>query len=70
MFKTIGENNMSIQPQGEEIRKAVRWVSEERQFSPGKTLKQLLEQACIKFNLSPKDAEFLDRFVTEELGYS
>ncbi len=54
---------MTIQPEGEEIRKAVKWVSEERQFEPGKDLNKIIEEACIKFNLSPKEAEFLRRFV-------
>jgi len=57
---------MSIQPEGEDLRKAVRWVSEERKFEPEKSLKKIIEQATIKFDLSPKDAEFLCRFVMEE----
>ena len=56
---------MSIQPEGEDLRKAVRWVSEERKFSPEKNLKQLVEEAGLKFDLSPKDQEFLARFVIE-----
>jgi hypothetical protein len=57
---------MSIEPQGEDIRKAVKWVSEQRTHHPEKSLKELLESTCIKFNLSPKDAEFLTRFVKEQ----
>ena len=52
---------MSIQPEGEEIRKAVKWISEERQYNPGKTTKQLIETACLKFDLSPLEAEYLYR---------
>lgn len=59
---------MSIQPEGEEIRKAVKWVSEQRKFEPGKDLNKIIEEACIKFNLSPKEAEFLRRFVLDEKG--
>jgi hypothetical protein len=54
---------MSIQPEGEELRKAVKWVSEERTYNPQLSLHQLVESACLKFDLSPKDAEFLTRFV-------
>jgi hypothetical protein len=57
---------MSIQPEGEEIRKAVKWVSEQRKFEPGKDLNQIIEKACIKFDLSPKEAEFLRRFVQDQ----
>lgn len=55
---------MSIQPEGEALRKAVKWISEERKYKPDKNLQKVIEEACIKFNLSPKDAEFLARFVT------
>jgi hypothetical protein len=56
---------MSIQPEGEDLRKAVKWVSEERKFNPGKDLNQLVEAACLKFDLKPADADFLSRFVVE-----
>ena len=57
---------MSIQPNGEDLRKAVKWISEERQFNPGKQLKTLVEEACMKFDLSPKDADFLLRHLLEK----
>ncbi len=56
---------MSIQPTGEDVRKAVKFVSEERKYNPGKTLKDLVEEACVKFDLSPLDAEFLARFIMD-----
>ncbi len=58
---------MSIQPEGEDLKKAVKWVSEERKFNPEKKLKQLVEEAGLKFNLSPKRQEFLSRFIAENL---
>ncbi len=57
---------MSVQPEGEEIKKAVKWVSEKRKFEPEKDLNEIIEKACIKFDLSPKEAEFLRRFVLDE----
>jgi hypothetical protein len=57
---------MSIQPSGEDLRKAVKWVSEERQFDSGKELKTIVEEACMKFDLSPKDADFLLRHLLEQ----
>ncbi len=57
---------MSIQPDGEDIRKAVKWVSDQRKFEPEKDLNKIIEKACIKFNLSPKEAEFLQRFVLDK----
>ena len=58
---------MSIQPKGEDLRKAVKWVSEECKYNPGKELRAVVDQACLKFNLSPKDAEFLIRTICEKL---
>ena len=57
---------MGIQPESEEVRKAVKWVSEERKYSPEKSLNKLIEEASLKFDLSPTDAEFLTRFVKEK----
>jgi len=54
----------SILPEGTNVRKAVQWISKERE--EGKTpLPTLVEQACVRFNLSPKDAEFLSRFFND-----
>ena len=57
---------MSIQPEGEDLRKAVKWISEERQENPQKNPQILVDEASLKFNLSPKDSQFLSRFVKEE----
>ena len=57
----------NIQPQGEDLRKAVKWISEERRYGPAtKKLSTLVEEACLKFNLSPKDAEYLIKFFQQE----
>jgi hypothetical protein len=57
---------MTIQPEGEDLRKATRWVSDERLNEPGASLRYLIEQACVRFDLPPKDAEFLMRFFTQK----
>jgi hypothetical protein len=56
---------MTIHPKGEDLRKAVKWVSEERKYNKEKKLKTLIEEACLKFNLSPMDADFLLRKLLE-----
>ena len=58
---------MSILPEGEELRKAVTWISEERQTDPEASLPKLIQSASMKFDLSPKDAEFLAQFYKENL---
>ena len=57
---------MSIMPQGEDVRKAVKWISDMRRDDPRADPRKLVEQACFKFNLSPADAEYLGRWITEE----
>lgn len=57
---------MSIQPEGEAMRKAVKWIAEERTDHPEKALNKLIEEAALHFNLSPKECVFLERFVREE----
>ena len=56
---------MSILPEGEQLRKAVKWVSDERTEYPEAPLFTLIEKACLKFDLTPKDGEFLMRYLTE-----
>jgi len=56
----------TIQPAGEELRKAVKWISEARQDEPGKKLSRLIEEACLKYNLSPVDEEFLQKTLMEK----
>lgn len=57
---------MSIQPKGEELRKAIRWISENRKENPKINLMKLVEQACITFDITPKDEEFLIMFVLQK----
>jgi hypothetical protein len=57
---------MSIQPKGEDLRRAVKWVSEERADNPEKEVKVIVQEACMKFDLSPKDEDFLLRHLLEK----
>ena len=56
----------TVQPQGEALRKAVKWISDERKYGSGKKPFELIEEPCLKFNLSPKDAEYLLKFVHQK----
>jgi hypothetical protein len=57
----------TMMPEGDDLRKATRWITEERAADPKKTVKELIDGACLKFDLSPLDAEFIERFVREKL---
>jgi hypothetical protein len=56
----------NIQPEGEELRKAVKWISDERKYGAEKTLLKLIEKASLKFDLSPVDEEYLINFFKKE----
>jgi hypothetical protein len=58
----------TVQPEGEDLRKAVKWISEERKFNPETQTSKLIEEACLKFDLSPMDAEYLSNFLKKEDG--
>ena len=55
----------TVQPEGEDLRKAVKWISEERKYDPEAQTSKLIEEACLKFDLSPMDAEYLLNFLKE-----
>lgn len=57
----------NVLPQGEDLRRATRWITEERAAHPEKTVKELIDGACMQFDLSPLDAEFVERFVRDKL---
>jgi hypothetical protein len=56
---------MSILPQGEDVRRAIKWISEMRQSDPQADSRKLVEQACLQFNLSPAESDFLERWLEE-----
>ena len=52
----------TIMPEGEEIQRAIQWVSENLEEKREQSLQKLVEKAVFKFDLSPVDAEFLVSF--------
>ncbi len=52
-------------PEGEDLRRAVKWVSGKLLESPGRPLQPLLQEAVFRFDLSPRDAEFLIGFYSQ-----
>lgn len=50
---------------GEKLRKAIEFVSEIRMKNREIDLNKLIDDACLQFDLSPKDSEFLSKFVRE-----
>lgn len=52
-------------PEGEDLRRAVRWISDSLQDDPDRSVQPLVQEAIFKFNLSPRDADFLIGFFKE-----
>jgi hypothetical protein len=50
-----------INPPGDVLRKTLKWVAEIQQSHPEKNREEIIKEAEIRFNLSPKDCEFLDK---------
>jgi len=52
----------TIMPEGENIQKAIKWISSNLEDSGSQPVHMLIEKAVFKFDLSPKDTEFLMGF--------
>ena len=57
---------MSIMPNGEQLRRATKWISDKRIDNPEAKLFKLIEEACVEFDLPPKDEDFLIRFFAQK----
>ena len=55
----------SILPPGELLRKAAAFVAETRKAEPSRSLSSILDEAGMRFNLTPLDSEALQRLFTE-----
>lgn len=55
----------TILPEGEELHRAVKWLSTQLKEECGTPLNKLVQEAIFKFDLSPKDSEFLINFYSK-----
>ncbi len=53
-------------PDGEDLRRAVKWISGNLQENPDQRVLPLVHEATFKFDLSPKDADFLIGFYSRK----
>ncbi|RMF15456.1 MAG: hypothetical protein D6761_07810 [Candidatus Dadabacteria bacterium] len=52
----------AILPEGESMRRAVRWISERLKEQPDQALMPLINEATMQYDLSPVEAEQLLMF--------
>jgi hypothetical protein len=56
----------TIIPDSELLKRAVKWISVQLKQDPETNKLRLLQDAVFRFNLSPKDEEFLYRFYSKK----
>jgi hypothetical protein len=52
----------TVMPEGEGIRRAVKWISASLEEDPSQSPQKLVNEAVSRFDLSPRDADFLTEF--------
>jgi hypothetical protein len=52
----------TVMPEGDDIKKAIKWISVNLEDNRDQPLQKLIEKAVFKFDLSPMDTEFLTAF--------
>lgn len=52
-------------PKGEKLRRAVRFISERSEAAPDLRRAALLEEATLRFDLSPRESELLAAFLRD-----
>jgi hypothetical protein len=55
----MSEKRGGILPGGEGIRQALKWLSDQRMATPGAPRMKLIEEAALRFDLTPLETEFL-----------
>jgi hypothetical protein len=48
------------------VKKAIEWISAQRKVEPDKPLTSLIDEAVFKFDLPPKDSQFLYSFYKKD----
>ncbi len=52
----------SLTPEGEGLRRAIKWISGNMEEKKDTPLNKLIQEAVMRFDLSPKDTDFLVKF--------
>ena len=54
-----------ILPKGESLKRAVQWISSQLNLESNQDMIKLLNEATLRFDLTPKEAEFLFQMYTK-----
>ena len=56
----------TVKPESKNVKEAIKWISENLKENGTQTPLGLIEQVGARFNLSPKDEEFLRSFYNKD----
>ncbi len=56
----------TMQPKGERLRQAVKWIASQRLEDESKDLNLLIQQVSFRLNLTPKEETYLYSFYKQE----
>jgi len=59
-----------IMPAGDKMKKTLCWISDMLKTHPEKSRQQIISEAEIRFDLSPKECDFVDRKLRDEVSDS
>jgi len=57
-----------IMPSGDRMKKTLCWISEMLKEHPEKSRQQIISEAEIRFDLSPKECDFIDRKLRHDVS--
>jgi len=60
----------TIIPEGEALKKAIRWIANRLKNGEKTSIKKLINEAVFQFDLTPKDSQFLYNFYRHLLKQS
>ena len=55
-------------PSGDKMKKALCWISEMIKIHPEKNRQQVISEAELRFDLSPKECDFIDRKIRDGIS--
>jgi len=56
----------TVIPDSEALRRAIKWISEQLKENDQRNPRKLLQDAALRFNLSPKDTQFIYQFYNKK----
>ena len=56
----------TIMPESEALKRAVKWISEQLKSDENQSVKRLINEAILRFDLDPKQSNYLYHFYQKD----